>query len=72
MQKKVSRIQFFKSSCYSFWFKYLNNIGIQDSICVKNRKETATISTLFYRLLTVWPIVMISQSYGKNIDNFVF
>ena len=35
----------------------------------------ATISTLFYSRLWVWPIVMIVQTYGscrRNIDNFVF
>ena len=45
-----------------------------NSICVKKRIVTATISTLFYRRLWVWPIVMIVRTYGscrKNIDNFV-
>ena len=35
----------------------------------------ATISTLFYCRLRVWPIVMIVQTYGscrKIIDNFGF
>ena len=36
------------------------------------RNETATISTLFDRWFSVWPIVSVMQSYGKNIDNFIF
>ena len=37
-------------------------------MCVKKEKDTATIST-FFAGLAVWPIVMMVQSYRKNVDN---